>query len=94
MSAAGATRPRLTLLGRPECGLCEEMETALLERFGAGAYELMHADVDSDEVWRRRYGLRIPVLLDADGEVVCEGHFDAEAVTEAVLGRRRKSLCP
>jgi len=41
--------------------------------------ELRHADVDSRPDWQRRYGLRIPVLLDGWDEVVCEAHFDAEA---------------
>lgn len=92
MSAAGVAKPALTLLGRAECCLCEEMESALLERYGEAACELAHVDVDSDPVLRRRYGLRIPVLLDADGEVVCEGHFDAAAADLAVLGRGRKTL--
>lgn len=74
-----AEPPALLLLARPGCGLCEEMEQALREHAAAQACALDHADVDARPEWQRRYGLRIPVLLDAWGEVVCEGRFDAEA---------------
>jgi hypothetical protein len=69
----------LLLLGRPECGLCEEMEIGLRSHPGFAGIGLMHADVDSQADWQRRYGLRVPVLLDRWNEVVCEGHFDADA---------------
>lgn len=67
---------KFLLLTREGCGLCEEFEQAL--RAHAPAIELTLADVDSREDWKRRYGLRIPVLLDAWNEVVGEGRFDAE----------------
>lgn len=69
----------LRLLGREECGLCEDFEQALREHPGFAALELRREDVDAHPEWLRRYGLRVPVLLDAWNEVVCEGHFDAEA---------------
>jgi hypothetical protein len=62
----------LLLLGRPDCHLCEVFEAALR------AVPLTHACVDERAEWRMRYGRRIPVLLGADGEVLAEGHFDAE----------------
>lgn len=47
-------------------------------------------DVDSREDWQRRYGLKIPVLLDAaGGESVCMTRFDAEAVAEWVRDAAR-----
>lgn len=69
----------LLLLGRPGCELCEEMEAALHEHPGFAGLDLRHADVDSRTDWQRRYGLRIPVLLDRWNEVVCETRFDADA---------------
>ena len=78
------TRPpgRLTLLTREGCGLCDEF-MAELQAFGARhpLPPLETRDVDSDPEWRRRYGMRIPVLL-WDGEAVAVTHFDA-----AELGR-------
>lgn len=74
------TEPRvLQLLGREDCGLCEEFEQALREHPAFVGLELRGADVDEHPEWLRRYGLRVPVLLDAWNEVVCEGRFDAEA---------------
>jgi hypothetical protein len=70
---------RFTLLTRAGCELCEEM-LAELQLFCAGreaSIELV--DVDSDPKLRRRFGLRIPVLL-LDGEPVCHARFDAAEV--------------
>lgn len=69
----------LRLLGRADCGLCEELEQALREHAAFEGLQLQHADVDESPDLQRRYGLRVPVLLDAWNEVVCEGYFDAEA---------------
>ncbi len=70
---------RLLLLGRPECDLCEEFEAELCAHADFAGLRLEHGDVDSNPDWQRRYGLRIPVLLDAWNEVVCEGRFEANA---------------
>lgn len=72
----------LRLLGRAECGLCEEMAFELGSHPDAARIELHHEDVDSRPEWQRRYGLRVPVLLDRWDEAICEGRFDAEAFTE------------
>ena len=75
-------RPKLLLLSRPECELCEEFEFALMTQFGAADLELERADVDSRPEWRTRYGLKIPVLLTAKGEVLCSTRFDHDAVAD------------
>ena len=67
---------RLLLLGRPDCHLCEEFAEEL--RAHDPAIVLEHADVDSRADWRAAYGRRIPVLLDAAGQVICEGRFDPD----------------
>ncbi|MGH8461010.1 MAG: glutaredoxin family protein [Stenotrophobium sp.] len=69
--------PRVLLLTRPGCGLCEEFEAELLAHFGGQAFEIERADVDSRAEWRTRYGLKIPVLLSAQGELLCATRFDA-----------------
>ncbi len=68
------------LLTRPDCHLCEEFLDELLGDFPEIAAQTATACVDDREDWLRRYGLKIPVLLDADGQPVCAGHFDAEAL--------------
>jgi hypothetical protein len=67
----------LTLLTRPECGLCEEM-LADLRALGlrVSLPELSVIDVDSDAELQRRYGLKIPVLL-LDSVPVCSHRLDA-----------------
>jgi hypothetical protein len=66
----------LTLLTRPDCGLCEHM---LGELRALCAHEplppLRIVDVDSDPLLQRRYGLKIPVLL-LDAALVCSQHLD------------------
>lgn len=76
--------PEYRLLTREGCGLCEEFEHAL--RSQHPDLPLVLEDVDSRDDWRRRFGLRIPVLLDGWGEAVAEGHFP-EAGLELPQGR-------
>ena len=71
-------RPKLLLLTRPDCGLCEELESELISHFGPDAFDVSHEDVDSDPEWRRRYGLKIPVVLAGDGELLCSVRLDTE----------------
>ena len=71
----GSVRPVLLLLTRPACELCaefrEELELAFPDRF-----EVREACVDDDPEWQRRYGLKIPVLLDEQGAMLCATRFD------------------
>ena len=68
--------PRLTLVQRYDCALCDEM-LAQLEALGAplALPPLEVVDVDSDPLLRRRHGLDVPVLL-LDGAVVCRHRLD------------------
>ncbi len=64
------------------------MAAALISAFPQLASLVDMADVDSRQDWQRRYGLKIPVLLDgAEGASVCVTHFDAEAVAEWITDR-------
>jgi len=68
--------PRLTLVTRAECGLCEELLLelqALRARYPLPELEL--ADVDADPGLLRRWGLKVPVLL-LDGTLVCQQRLD------------------
>ncbi|MFO1400554.1 MAG: glutaredoxin family protein [Steroidobacteraceae bacterium] len=69
--------PRLTLITRAECGLCEEMH-AEIERLRSThplpRLELL--DVDADPELKRRFDLEVPVLL-LDGALVCQQELDA-----------------
>lgn len=74
-----ASKPVLRLLTRPGCQLCEEFREELEQAF-PGRFEVIEADVDSRPEWRERHGLVIPVLLAADGSVLCRTHFDPDAL--------------
>ena len=67
---------QLTLVTRAECELCERLLaelTALREHFPIPPVDLV--DVDTDPVLRRRWGLKVPVLL-LDGALVCGPRLD------------------
>jgi glutaredoxin len=66
----------LTLYGRSQCHLCDEMASALA-RLGAAFRKV---DVDTDEALRRRYGDAVPVLVDAVGRELCRHRLDEAAV--------------
>ncbi len=79
--------PRLVLLVRPGCGLCDHMLEALHvlgRRVTLPAVEVL--DVDTDPVLERRYGLEIPVLL-VDDVPASRVELDTEALLR--LLRRR-----
>ncbi len=69
----------LTLLTRPGCHLCEAMEAELLAAYGDRvAVDLVH--IDHHPAWLAQYSLRIPVLLDAAGQWLCEVQLDTGAI--------------
>jgi hypothetical protein len=68
----------LILYSRPECHLCEELTTELLPLL-AGRATVRIVDVDESVALERRYGLRIPVLVDGDVEI-SEYPLDRERV--------------
>jgi Glutaredoxin-like domain (DUF836) len=58
----------LTLYSRPGCHLCERLEADLAPVIdGRAVLEIV--DISADPALLRRYGLRIPVLVGADGEL-------------------------
>jgi glutaredoxin len=59
------TPGRLTLLSRPDCGLCDEMARDL-RRLNVAFDEV---NIEQDPALRRAYGEAIPVLLAGDVEV-------------------------
>lgn len=74
---------RFTLLTRPDCHLCEDFEAEVLAAFG-GELELEAVQVDHHPAWQAEYGLKIPVLLDAQDRFVCAVQVDAAAIATAL----------
>jgi hypothetical protein len=79
------SKPVLLLLGRPGCHLCEEFRDELEAAF-PGRFDVKEACVDDDPDWRRRYGLKIPVLLDASGALVSASRLDADNLAALLQG--------
>ena len=79
------TEVAFTLLTRPGCHLCEEFLDELEQAFG-GRYTLTERCVDDRPDWRERFGSLIPVLLGADGSVVCTTRFDSDRVSAHLEG--------
>ena len=68
--------PRLTVVHRHDCELCDEMLTELRALAATTALPPIDVvDVDSDPVLQRRHGFDVPVLL-LDGSVVCRHRLD------------------
>ena len=78
MIAPPAPAPRLRVVQRHDCELCEQMlsELAALGR-SATLPPIEVVDVDSDAELLRRHGLDVPVLL-LDGTVVCRHRLDRQ----------------
>lgn len=79
--------PRLTVLARTYCHLCEELIAALRQFQGRYSFEIEVIDVDRDPRLEEKWGDKVPVLLDGDREI-CHYFLDYEAV-DARLARMR-----
>ena len=66
---------RLVVYSREGCGLCDELLLELAPWAAARGEAVEVRDVDADPVARRRWGLKIPVLL-LDGEPVASGRLE------------------
>ena len=86
-SDSARTLPALTVYGREECHLCQDMIAALRKMQTDVSFTLDIIDVDNDSDLQARYGTLVPVLM-ADGEEICHYHLDMAAL-EKVLGRPR-----
>ena len=80
-------RPRLTVLSRSYCHLCEELLAALKQYQGRYDFDIQVVDVDSDPALEEKWGDKVPVVLDGPIEV-CRYHLDADAV-DARLARMK-----
>lgn len=78
----------LTLYGRPDCGLCQEMLDALADMQAPLGFAVRFIDIDDDPELLQRFNTLIPVL--ARGEhVICQYHLDHPAL-EAALSAESK----
>ena len=79
---------KLTVLSRSYCHLCDDLIAALAEfrgRFSL-SFEIEVIDIDRFPALEQKWGDKVPVLLDGDGEI-CHYFFD-EAALERHLGSK------
>ena len=79
--------PKLTVLSRAYCHLCEEMLAALKQFQGRYDFEIEVIDVDRHAKLEEKWGDKVPVLLDGDREL-CHYYLDPEVV-DARLARMK-----
>jgi len=77
---------RLRVYGRSYCHLCDDMVAELRALQDALGFEFEVLDVDAEPTLEARFGERVPVLVDAQGEEICHYWLDADAL------RRRLAL--
>lgn len=77
-----AAPPDLRLLTRPGCHLCEEMKAGIAPLVARLGGTLAEVDVDADPALSERFGLEIPVLLDAEGRVVAKLRDPVERIAK------------
>lgn len=80
-------KPRLTVLSREHCHLCEEFLAALRLFQGRYAFDIEVVDVDRHPRLEEKWGDKVPVLLDGELEV-CRYYLDHDAV-DARLARMK-----
>lgn len=69
----------LTLYGREQCHLCDDMHAALEAWRSRLGFALRIVDIDSDAALKKRFGVLIPVLMDGQYEI-CRYVLDEPAL--------------
>ena len=80
-------KPRLTVLSREYCHLCEDMISALRTLQGRFSFDIQVVDVDNHPEVEAKWGDKVPVLLDGEIEI-CHYHLDVAAL-DARLARMK-----
>ncbi len=79
--------PRVQIISRKACCLCEDAEAAVLQAVKKGLYpgEMVEViDVDHELALAARYGADVPVLL-IDGVVKMKHRFNQTELEEALM---------
>ena len=77
--------PQIHVFSRPGCHLCEVLLDELMPII-RGRLGLQVFDIDSNEEWQTRFGLRIPVVVFEDQEI-CHFKLDKDAIARIVDGK-------
>ena len=82
-----ASVPRLTVLARSYCHLCDDMIAALGQLQGRYRFDIEVVDVDRHPELEEKWGDKVPVLLDG-GRELCHYFLDVDVV-DARLSRMK-----
>jgi hypothetical protein len=80
-------KPKLTVLSRAYCHLCDDMIAALEHFQGRYSFEIDVLDIDRNPHLEEKWGDKVPVLLDGDREL-CHYFLDID-VLDARLARMK-----
>jgi hypothetical protein len=80
-----AAAPSLRLLSRPGCHLCERLLAVAAPVVRDAGGTLTVVNVDSDPALAERWGMEIPVILDADGVLVAKANDDAARLKRRLI---------
>lgn len=80
-------KPILTLYGRQDCHLCDEMIAALQQLLDSYDFSLEIVHIDFDPKLEKLFGLKVPVLMAREREL---GHYFLDpAVLDAYFAEFR-----
>jgi glutaredoxin len=79
----GGVTPRVTVLGRPGCHLCEDAVRELAPILAEAGATLEEIDIEQDDALLLAHLERIPVIL-VDGIEICTFFVDDAAVRAAL----------
>ena len=81
MSASGdPALDSIRVYSRPGCHLCEKLVEELLPLV-RGRLRVEVVDIDSRPDWKRKFGIRIPVV-EYCGQTVCQYTLDVDGIRE------------
>ncbi len=74
-------KPKVQFYYREGCHLCDEMWHALEALHETAEFEIEMRDVDSQEAWKRDYGLLVPAITDTD-RLICNYYLDPKSLLD------------
>jgi len=81
----------ISFLARPGCHLCDEARPLILWAAAKEKVAVVEVDVDRDDELLGVYGLRIPVVLGSNRDVLAEGVIDDRRAMRRSIRKAAKS---
>jgi glutaredoxin len=88
---AGGVEPRITLIGKPGCHLCDTARGVVVQVAAELGIAWQEVSILDDPELEERYREKIPVIV-VDGREHDYYRVDRRRLTKALTGRRRRLL--